>query len=188
MKSQRRMIGLVVPLAVLAGAVVVSDLLGAAPTPVPAASGGAAGARRLAPGSVRSAEDEGPAPGSRMKYRLPHQALLGLPTGIQLQQLTKRFGAGQGPTGIQYFQSPSGLFGMSLQRGDGLLAAPLLFLTRGEWRFLADQRFQQVDPMGNRLLLGNGKAQVFNSAGLQIGALEDPALVPLYGALLKLTM
>ena len=84
MRSQRRMIGLVVPLAVLAGAVVVSDLLGATPTPVPPASGGAAGARGLAPGSIRSAEEEGPAPSSLPKYRLPHQALLGLPTGIQL--------------------------------------------------------------------------------------------------------
>ncbi len=188
MRSQRLMIGLVVALAVLAGAAVVGDLLAAGPTPVPAAAGAAA-IRQPASGLPRGAEDPEPLPESLKRYRLPSQALLGLPTGIELQLLTRRFGAGQGPAGIQYFQGPNGLSGMFLLRGDGLQAKPLRFLTRGEWTFLPDKRFRQADGRGNRLfLLSNGKAQVFNSAGLQIGGLADPGLLLMYNALLRLTM
>ncbi len=188
MRSQRLfLIGLVVALGALAGAAVVGDLLAAGPTPVPA-TGGAAAIRQPASGLARGAEDPEPPP-DRSRYRLPSQALLGLPAGIQLQPLTKRFGAGQGPAGIQYFQGPGGLSGMFLLRGDGLQAKPLRFLTRGEWTFLPDKRFRQADGRGNRLfLLSNGKAQVFNSAGLQIGGLADPGLLLMYNALLRLTM
>jgi hypothetical protein len=182
------MSGIVVALAVLAGAVVVADLLAAAPTPVPGAAGGAAANRGLTPGSARFAEEEGPAPSSSPKYRLPQQALMGLPAGIELQLLARRFGQGQGPLGIQYFQSPAGLSGMFLHKGDGLQAKPLRFLARGDWTFLPDKRFQQRDLNGNRLFLSAGKAQVFNSAGLQLGALQDPGLGLLYNALLRLTM
>ncbi len=188
MRSQRLfLIGLVVALGALAAAAVVGDQLAAGPTPVPAAAGAAA-IPQPASGLARGAEDPEPPP-DRSRYRLPSQALLGLPAGIQLQPLTKRFGAGQGPAGIQYFLGPGGLSGMFLLKGDGLQAKPLLFLTRGEWTFLPDKRFQQVDSQGNRLfLLSNGKAQVFNRAGLPIGALADPALGLLYNALPRRTM
>ena len=132
-----------------------------------------------------------PTPGATpriTKFRLSEPTLSGLPTAIALQPLSQRLPAATAPRGIQYLQSPAGLSGMFLFHGNPLAGNLLFFLLRNEWTFLPDQRFQQVDPKGNRLLLGNGKAQVFNSAGLQIGALEDPALVPLYGALLKLTM
>ncbi len=186
--SYARMIGLVVALSVVAGAAVAGDLLGADPTPVPATARGAAST--VQPGLVpsRSAEDPEPPPDSAMKYRLPQQALPGLPGGIQLKALTKRFGAGQGPKGIQYFQSSKGLFGMFLLQGDALQAQPLLFPVRNQWRFLPDRRFEQVDQSGNRLVLGAGKAQVFDGARIQIGALEDPGLLLLYNALLRLTM
>ncbi len=188
MRSQRDRIGVVVALAFLAGALVAADVLAAGPTPVPA-TGGAAGIRRPASGLARSAEDPEPLPESLKRYRLPSKALLGLPAGIELQQLTRRFGAGQGPTGIQYFQGPGGLFGAFLLQGDGLQAKPLRFLTRGEWTFLpARKAFEQRDTSGNRLIIEDGKAQVFNGAGLKIGALQDPSLSFLHRALLRVTM
>jgi hypothetical protein len=66
---------------------------------------------------------------------------------------------------------------------------PFLFLVQGQWSFLADQRFQQVDKGGNRLVLGaDGKAEAFNRAGALVGALQDPALARVHAALLRLTM
>jgi len=132
-----------------------------------------------------------PVPGAnalKSRYKLPPQALAGLPTGIILQRLAQRLPAGVAPRGLQYFQSPAGLSGMFFQQGPPPAGNLLLFPVQGEWVFLPDQRFQQADPRGNRLVLGNGKAQVLDSAGLQIGAFQDPALGALYGALLKLTM
>jgi hypothetical protein len=164
MRSTGRMVGVFVvgAFALLASAVCVGEPLGTNPTPLASA--------RIA------------------KFRLAEPTLSGLPTAIALQPLSQRLPAATAPRGIQYLQSPAGLSGMFIFRGNPLAGNLLFFLLRNEWTFLPDQRFQQVDPKGNRLLLGNGKAQVFNGAGLQIGALEDPGLVPLYGALLKLTM
>jgi hypothetical protein len=187
MRSQGRTIGIVVALALLAGALVAADLLAAVPTPVPA-TGGAAAIGQPTSRLARSAEDPEPVPDSSPKYRLPQNALLTLPAAIELQMLTKRFGAGQGPTGIQYFKSSAGLAGMFLLNGGSPQAKPLRFLTRGEWRFLPDRRFLQLDGNGNRLFLSAGQAQVLNSAGLKLGSLQDPGLRRLYDALLKLTM
>jgi len=164
MRTEGRIVAIFVvcALALLAGAECVGEPLAAGPTPAPLA--------RIA------------------KYRLPQPALASLPAAIALKPLAKRLPPEGAPKGIQYFQSPAGLSGMFLLQAEPIQDGMLLFLLRNEWTFLPDQRFQQVDLKGNRLLLGNGKAQVFNGAGIQVGALEDPALGLLYGALLKLTM
>ncbi len=188
MTSRRRRIALVAALMVAVGALVVWDLLAASPTPVPVAPGRAVGAPKPAPVIGRNAEDPEPPPDSLRRYRLSEQELLGLPAALELQPLSKRFGAGQGPAGIQYFQSAAGLSGTFLLKGDALQARPLRFLARGEWTFLRDRRFRQLDADGNRLLLGDGKAQIFNAAGRQIGAHEEPGLGLLYKALLRATM
>ena len=164
MRSQGQMAGIVVVVALvlMAGVVATGDLLAAGPTPAPIT--------RL------------------MKYRLPQQALSGLPTALQLEPLKQRFAAGAGPKGIQYFQSPAGLSGMFFHPGEAAPGTSLFFLLRNEWTFLPDKGFEQHDARGNHLTVYDGKAQVFNSAGLQIGAFADPSLGPLYSALLKLTM
>ena len=189
MRTNHRIAGAVVvgALALIAGALVAGDALAAGPTPVPA-SAGAAGAHRLSNPLAQRAEDPEPLPDSLKRYRLSPQALQGLPTALELQQLRKRFGAGQGPTGIQYFESQAGLFGMFFHRGDGLQPKPLLFFLRNGWAFLPGQGFEQLDSLGNRLVVEDGKARIFNGAHVQIGALQDPSLGLLYRELLRLTM
>ncbi len=122
------------------------------------------------------------------KYRLAPAALVGLPSGIALERLGQRLPTAAAPRGIQYFQAPTGLSGMFLLQGAAPSGNRLWFPLAGEWTFLGGRKFQQLDANGNRLVLEDDKAQVFDAAGRQIGALGDPALRRAFDALLKLTM
>ncbi len=124
----------------------------------------------------------------RNLYKLPPAALAGLPTGIVLERLTKRLPTRTAPPGIQYFQSPSGLTGTFLLRGAALDGNRLIFPVAGEWTFLGGRRFQQLGSGGNRLIIVDNKLQVFNAAGLQIGALEGPEVGQLSQALMRVVM
>ncbi len=135
-----------------------------------------------------AAEGSDPISGGKTRYKLPAAALAALPTGIALEKLAQRLPERTAPPGIQYFQSPSGLAGMYLHSGAALDGNRLFFPLQNEWTFLRDRRFQQGDTRGNRLIIDDGKAQVFNSAGQLIGTLQDPAIRRLYTELLRLTM
>ncbi len=122
------------------------------------------------------------------KYRLAPGVLAGLPSGIALERLAKRLPPATAPRGIQYFQAPTGLSGMFLHQGAAPGGDRLWFPLGAEWTFLGGHKFQQLGTSGNRLIIEDGKAQVFDAAGRQIGALADPTLRRLFDALLKLTM
>ncbi|HVN76095.1 MAG TPA: hypothetical protein VMT19_07240 [Thermoanaerobaculaceae bacterium] len=122
------------------------------------------------------------------KYKLPPQVLAKLPNALVLERVPRPLPGGIAPRGIQYFQSQGGLSGMYFQRSPSPPGNRLVFPLQGEWAFLPDKGFEQRDARGNRCLIYDGKSQVFDQAGLQVGALQDPGLHDLYGALLKLTM
>jgi len=119
-----------------------------------------------------------------LKYKLPPEGLQGLPTALVLEQEIAR-GSQQFP---KVTESKAGGYRMFLQAGPLPTPDRLVFRFADQWTFLPGAKFEQRDAKGNRLIIEDGKAQVFNSKGVQLGALQSPTLGDLYRRLLKLTM
>ncbi len=132
-----------------------------------------------------------------LSYKLPPEGLQGLPTALVLEQATPRGSQvedkwRESPLGSQEFpkgpEAKADGYRMFLQAGPMMTPDRLVFRFADRWTFLPGAKFEQRDAKGNRLLLEDGKAQVFNSKGVQLGALQTPSLGDLYRRLLKLTM
>ena len=132
-----------------------------------------------------------------LKYKLPPEGLQGLPTALVLERATPRGSQVEekwrdSPPGSQEFpkvrETEAHAYRMFLQAAP--LATPdrLVFRFADQWTFLPGGKFEQRDGQGNRLIIVDNKAQVFNSKGVQLGALQNPTLGDLYRRLLKLTM
>ncbi len=140
-------------------------------------------------GVAAAVEPQRPGPAlAKGQYKFAPGQLAGLPSALALEKLEPEPGNSPTRPGVQTFRSPLGVYGMSLLTSPQPPGARLLFQVSGLWTFLHDRRFEQRDAKGNRLIIEDGKAQVFNRAGAQIGALQDPGLGVLYKALLRLTM
>jgi hypothetical protein len=143
-----------------------------------------------APGGAASAVEPRaakPAP-AKTQYKLPPEALASLPAAIVTEILATPPNGGPPRKGAQVFQSKASIYATYLVSDPREAGGRLHFPTSGVWNFLPDKRFAVTDEGGNRLILSDGKAEIFRRSGSQIGAFHDPALRALYKALLKLTM
>ena len=120
------------------------------------------------------------------QYKLPPEALASLPAGIAAEKLATTPHGGPPRKGAQVFQSRVGIYATYLLSDAREAGGRLHFPTAGVWKILPDRRFAVTDEGGNRLILSDGKAEIFLRSGPQIGAYHDPALGALYKALLKL--
>ncbi len=125
---------------------------------------------------------------AKAQYTLPPEALASLPAAIAAERLATPPHGGPPRKGAQVFQSKDGIYATYLVSDPREAGGRLHFPTSGVWKFLPDRRFAVTDEGGNRLILSDGKAEIFRRSGPQIGAFHDPALGALYKALLRLTM